>query len=131
MLGLAFSKAVGNQAEREGLRRFGNAQVPSQDALANAAIDIADYSHFSADFGFEPDVEAIISHITYRGLEVFSEAAEICLHVDVLKGDNDMYCVEAGFLSVAAAIRAAIERIPDGGRIYGPAPASSSLSRSV
>jgi imidazoleglycerol-phosphate dehydratase len=108
-LGEAFAKALG---DKKGLRRFGHAYAPLDEALARAVIDISSRPFFCGEFGFrDQKIGALSTQMIHHGLQSFSQTAGVTLHVDVLKGDNDHHRAEAAFKALAVATRQAIERV--------------------
>jgi imidazoleglycerol-phosphate dehydratase len=107
-IGTAFSTALG---ARTGLRRFGYAYAPLDEALARAVIDLSNRPFFVGDFGFrDQKIGSLTTQMIPHGLQSFSETAGITLHVDVIKGDNDHHRAEAAFKALAVAMRTACER---------------------
>ncbi|KAI9866212.1 MAG: imidazoleglycerol-phosphate dehydratase [Trichoglossum hirsutum] len=108
-LGEAFSRALG---DRKGLRRFGDAHAPLDEAVARAVIDISSRPYFVGEFGFkDAKIGALTTQMIPHCLHSFSQTAGVTLHVDVLKGDNDHHRAEAAFKSLAVAVRQAVERV--------------------
>jgi imidazoleglycerol-phosphate dehydratase len=108
-LGEAFSKALG---DRKGLRRFGDAHAPLDEAVARAVIDISSRPFFVGDFGFkDAKIGNLTTQMIHHGLQSFSQTAGVTLHVDVLKGENDHHRAEAAFKALAVAARRATERV--------------------
>lgn len=111
-LGAALDAALGDRA---GLRRFGSAYAPLDEALARAVWDLSGRPYAVVDLGLSR--EALgglacenIGHF-FRSLAVASRS---CLHVDVLRGENDHHRAEAAFKAVAVALRSAVEAIGGG-----------------
>ena len=111
-LGMALDAALGDRA---GLRRFGNAYAPLDEALARAVWDLSGRPFALVELGLTR--EALgglacenIGHF-FRSLAVASRS---CLHVDVLRGENDHHRAEAAFKAVAVALRSAVESIGGG-----------------
>lgn len=104
-LGEAFSKAL---SERRGIRRFGHAIVPMDDALAFAAVDLVRRPYSSIQLNLE---HATIEDISREDLEHFlrslSTALEATIHIKVLEGVNDHHKVEAAFKALALALKEA------------------------
>ena len=105
-LGQAFREALGDKA---GIRRFGDALVPLDETLVQAAVDLSGRPYLVHE---EPDlVELIGSYdttLTKHIWESFVASAQICLHVRVLTGRNAHHVVEAQFKGVARAVRDAV-----------------------
>ncbi len=107
-LGAALKEALGDKA---GLRRFGDAVVPLDECLVQAAVDLSGRPYLVHD---EPDlVELIGSYDTTLTRHVWESVVAtsgICLHVRVLSGRNAHHVVEAQFKAVARALRVAVAR---------------------
>ena len=93
-LGEAFDVALGARA---GIRRWGSALCPLDEALARAVVDISSRPHAEIDLGLKReklgDISCeMISHV----LASFAATTRITLHVDVLKGKNDHHRAESG-----------------------------------
>ena len=105
-LGQALREALGDKA---GIRRFGDALVPLDETLVQAAVDLSGRPYLVHE---EPDlVELIGSYdttLTRHVFESFASAAQICLHVRVVAGRNAHHVVEAQFKAVARALRTAV-----------------------
>jgi imidazoleglycerol-phosphate dehydratase len=105
-LGQALREALGDKA---GIRRFGDAFVPLDEALAQAVVDLSGRPYVVHE---EPElVELIGSYdttLTRHIWESISASAQICLHVRVLAGRNAHHVVEAQFKAVARALRDAV-----------------------
>ncbi len=106
-LGTALQQALGS---RVGIRRFGYAYAPLDEALARAVVDISGRPFADVNLGLtrerlgELSCENI-SHV----LSSLASTAGLTLHVDVLKGENDHHRAEAAFKAVALALRTAVE----------------------
>lgn len=105
-LGQALREALGDKA---GIRRFGDAMVPLDECLVQAAVDLSGRPYLVHE---EPElVELIGSYdttLTRHIWESFVAEARICLHVRVLGGRNAHHVVEAQFKAVARALRHAV-----------------------
>ena len=105
-LGEAVRLALGDKA---GVRRFGDALVPVDECLVQAAVDLSGRPYLVHD---EPDLVALIGSydttLTRHIWESFVAEARITLHVRVLSGRNAHHVVEAQFKAVARALRAAV-----------------------
>jgi imidazoleglycerol-phosphate dehydratase len=113
-IGEALRIALGTKA---GIRRFGEATVPLDEALANAVVDISGRPYLV--HGGEPagqEYHLIGGHftgsLTRHVLEAIALHAQICLHVTVLAGRDPHHIVEAQFKALARALRAAVEPDP-------------------
>src|SRR3954470_21325112 len=113
VLGDALLVALG---DKRGIRRFGDATVPLDEALVQCAVDVSGRP-YCVHTG-EPDAQAFVviggSGVGYAGsltrhvLETLAFHAQIALHVRVLSGRDPHHLVEAQFKSVARALRDAI-----------------------
>lgn len=105
-LGQALKEALGDKA---GIRRFGDATVPLDETLVQAAVDLSGRPYC---VHVEPELVELIgsydTSLTRHIFESFSAAAAICLHVRVLSGRNTHHVVEAQFKAVARALRDAV-----------------------
>ncbi|KAJ2238446.1 imidazoleglycerol-phosphate dehydratase [Coemansia sp. RSA 1722] len=107
-LGMAFKQALG---EPRGIRRFGHAYCPLDEALSRAVVDISGRPHAVVDLGLKREMIGTLScEMIPHVLMSFATAAGITLHVDVLKGDNDHHRAESAFKALAVAIREAVSR---------------------
>lgn len=106
-LGKAIHKALG---EKAGIMRFGEAMVPMDDALAQAAVDLSGRAYFRYR---GPDlrgrVGAYSEELTVEFLRALSTNAEFNLHVIVHHGENSHHIHEAIFKAVGVALRKAWE----------------------
>jgi imidazoleglycerol-phosphate dehydratase len=113
VLGDALRQALG---DKTGIRRFGDAIVPLDEALVQCAVDVSGRP-YCVHTG-EPDAQAFVtiggSGVGYLGsltrhvFETLAFHAQIALHVRVLSGRDPHHLVEAQFKSVARALRDAI-----------------------
>ena len=105
-LGAAIREALG---DRVGIARFGSAYAPLDDGLARAVVDISGRPFAAIDLGLTRERlgELSCENIPHV-LSSMATAAELTLHVDVLKGGNDHHRAEAAFKAVALALRAAV-----------------------
>nr|BAJ48232.1 imidazoleglycerol-phosphate dehydratase [Candidatus Caldarchaeum subterraneum] len=110
VLGQAFDKALG---DRVGIKRFGYAIVPMDEALALAAVDLVKRPKPVIKLKTVLDtVEDIpVSEITHF-LESFTTSLNATIHIRVLSGMDDHHKVEAAFKALAQAIKQAIQHEP-------------------
>jgi imidazoleglycerol-phosphate dehydratase len=106
-LGQALDDVLG---DRSGIRRFGHAVVPMDEARASAAIDISGrpYTSFEGEFPVER-VGDFDTELTEEFFRAVSNAAKLTLHVRVEAGTNAHHMVEASFKAFARALRMAVE----------------------
>jgi imidazoleglycerol-phosphate dehydratase len=109
-IGQALKEALGDKA---GIRRFGDALVPLDECLVQAAVDLSGRPYLVHE---EPDlVELIGSYdttLTKHIWESLVATSGIALHVRVISGRNAHHVVETQFKAVARALRAACEIDP-------------------
>ncbi|TPX71038.1 imidazoleglycerol-phosphate dehydratase [Chytriomyces confervae] len=110
-LGQAFKAALG---EPRGIKRFGYAYAPLDEALSRCVVDISGRPHASIDLGLKREMIGSLScEMIPHIFESFATSACITMHVDVLKGFNDHHRSESAFKAAAVALREAIT--PTGG----------------
>lgn len=105
-LGSALDRALG---ERRGIRRFGHAYAPLDEALARVVVDLSGRPSAHVSLGLRR--ERIGDIATENIAHVFvslATTARMTLHVDVLKGENDHHRAEAAFKALALALRQAV-----------------------
>jgi imidazoleglycerol-phosphate dehydratase len=121
-LGQAFAQAVGG---KEGVRRYGHAYVPLDEALSRVVVDLSGRPGLSLKIDFvrarigEFDVDLV--HEFFQG---FINHALVTLHVDNLKGDNAHHQAETAFKAFGRALRMAVELDP---RVKGVPSTKGSL----
>ena len=105
VLGAALDHALG---ERTGIRRFGDAHAPLDEALARAVVDLSGRPWPQVELGLRREMlGALAAENLTHVLRSLAIASRTTLHVDVLRGDNDHHRAEAAFKAVALALRAA------------------------
>ena len=119
VLGQALRQALGDKV---GIRRFGDAMVPLDEALVQAAVDVAGRP-YCVHTG-EPEGQEYVligghftGSLTRHVLETLAFRAEIALHVRVLAGRDPHHIVEAQFKAVARALRDAVAIDPREGGV--------------
>ncbi len=118
-LGMAFAKALG---DKKGIRRYGHAYVPLDEALSRVVVDI------SGRPGLEFNVDYTRARIGSFDVDLFFEFfqgfvnhAGVTLHVDNLRGRNAHHQIETVFKAFGRALRAAVELDP---RMVGQMPST-------
>ncbi|MFL4473973.1 imidazoleglycerol-phosphate dehydratase HisB [Paeniglutamicibacter sp. MACA_103] len=113
-IGEVLRTALGNKA---GIRRFGTAYAPLDEALARAVVDISGRPYLV--HGGEPagqEYHLIGGHftgsMTRHVFESLTFHAQICAHIEVLSGRDPHHIVEAQFKALARALRDAVEIDP-------------------
>jgi imidazoleglycerol-phosphate dehydratase len=125
VLGQALRSALG---DRRGIRRFGSALVPLDEALAQAVVDVSGrpYCVHTGEptgqeyvlIGGSQGVSGLPASIPYAGsltrhiMETLAFHAHICLHVTVISGRDPHHVVECQFKALARALRDAIALDP-------------------
>ena len=112
--GEALRQALGDKA---GIRRFGEATVPLDEALARAVVDISGRPYLVHEGEPEGQQYHLIGghftgSMTRHVFEAIAYHAGICLHVDVVRGRDPHHIVEAQFKALARALRQAVEPDP-------------------
>ena len=109
-LGQALDEALGDRA---GIRRFGEATVPMDEARAACVIDVSGrpYTAFEGLFPV-PRVEDFDTDLTEEFVRAVSNGAKLTVHLRVEAGSNAHHMVEAAFKAFARALRAAVEIDP-------------------
>jgi imidazoleglycerol-phosphate dehydratase len=110
-IGQALDQALGDRA---GIRRFGEATVPMDEARAACAIDVSGrpYTAFEGAFPAER-VEDFDTDLTEEFVRAVANGARLTVHLRVEEGTNTHHMVEAAFKAFARALRAAVEIDPD------------------
>ena len=107
VLGRAFAQALG---EKRGIRRFGQALVPMDEALAEAAVDISGRGMLIWDVRFErPKIGEMDTELFEEFFRAFATNAALTLHITRRAGHNAHHVAEACFKSAARALRMAAE----------------------
>jgi imidazoleglycerol-phosphate dehydratase len=109
-LGRALGQALGDKA---GIRRFGDACVPLDEALIQSAVDISGRGQLYWDVPIGPDkvgtFDCELAHEFFAG---FARDAGMTLHLREISGVNAHHILEASFKSCARALRSAVESDP-------------------
>ena len=118
-LGMALAKALG---DKKGIRRYGHAYVPLDEALSRAVVDLSGRPGLEYHVKFtrarvgEFDVD--LTHEFFQG---FVNHAQATVHIDNLRGDNSHHQCETIFKAFARALRMAVETDP---RAAGAVPST-------
>jgi imidazoleglycerol-phosphate dehydratase len=101
-LGQALNQALG---DRKGLRRFGDARVPMDDALAEVAIDLSGRGLGVLDLPLLGEaVGGINGQMVPHFFRSLASEARMTLHATIIRGENDHHRVEAVFKALARAL---------------------------
>lgn len=122
VLGQALREALG---DKSGVRRFGSALVPLDEALVMAAVDLSGRGELYWDVPIGP--AKVGTFDTELGREFFcglAREAGVTLHLRLVCGDNAHHILEATFKAAARALREAVERDP---RVTGVPSTKGSL----
>lgn len=118
-IGQAIAQAIG---DKKGIRRYGHAYVPLDEALSRVVID------FSGRPGLIMKVPFTQKRVGAFDTELFSEFfhgfvnhAQVTLHIDCLRGDNAHHQIETVFKAFGRAVRMALEEDP---RMAGMTPST-------
>ncbi len=119
VLGQALFAALG---DKRGIRRFGDAVVPLDEAVASAVVDVSgrpycvhsgepagqEFAQIGGGGGGIPYAGSLTRHV----FETLAFHAQLCLHVTLIAGRDPHHIVECQFKALARALRAAIEFDP-------------------
>lgn len=113
-IGEALKQALGT---KRGIRRFGEASVPLDEALAQAVVDVSGRPYLvHAGEPAGQEYHLIGGHftgsLTRHVFEAITLHAQICLHMNVRAGRDPHHVAEAQFKAFARALRAAVELDP-------------------
>ena len=109
-LGQAVAKAVG---DKKGIRRYGHAYVPLDEALSRVVIDFSGRPGLHLHIPFTSGmIGAFDTQLAYEFFQGFANHAGVTLHIDNLKGINAHHQCETVFKAFARALRAALELDP-------------------
>ena len=109
-LGQAFAIAVG---DKKGLRRYGHAYVPLDEALSRVVVDFSGRPGLHLHIPFTSgSIGGFDTKLTYEFFQGFVNHAGVTLHIDNLKGINAHHQCETVFKAFARALRDALERDP-------------------
>jgi len=111
--GIVFGQAVAQAlGSKTGIRRFGFASVPLDEALTQATVDLAGRAHFSFSGGErlgKGKVGTFDVELLEDFLGAFASASGTTLHVEIRAGRNQHHIIEATFKALARALRQAVE----------------------
>lgn len=110
MLGRALAEALG---DKRGIRRFGHALVPMDEALAEAAIDLSGRGFLAWDVAFERQkIGEMDTELFEEFFRAFATNALLTLHLSRRAGRNAHHVAESCFKAAARALRMAVEIDP-------------------
>jgi imidazoleglycerol-phosphate dehydratase len=109
-LGQAVHQAVG---DKKGIRRYGHAYVPLDEALSRVVIDFSGRPGLVMNVPFKSGmIGSFDSQLAHEFFQGFANHAFVTLHIDNLKGENAHHQAETVFKAFARALRAALELDP-------------------
>jgi imidazoleglycerol-phosphate dehydratase len=110
-LGRALDEALG---DRTGIRRYGHAVVPMDEARASCAVDVSGRPYAVLD-GDLPAVRVadFDSDLLEEFLRAVANAAKLTVHVTIARGSNTHHMIEAAFKAFARALAHAVSIDPD------------------
>ena len=109
-LGQAVSQAVG---DKRGLRRYGHAYVPLDEALSRVVVDFSGRPGLMMNLPFTSGaIGGFDTQLTHEFFQGFVNHANVTLHIDNLRGDNAHHQAETVFKAFARALRMALELDP-------------------
>ena len=118
-LGQAVHKAVG---DKKGIRRYGHAYVPLDEALSRVVIDFSGRPGLVMNVPFKSGmIGTFDSQLAHEFFQGFVNHAFVTLHIDNLKGENAHHQCETVFKAFARALRMALELDP---RALGTIPST-------
>jgi imidazoleglycerol-phosphate dehydratase len=109
-IGQALSRAL---AERRGVRRYGSAHIPMDEALTRVALDLSGRPHLVWNVAFSrPSIGDFDVELLREWFQAFVLNAGITMHVETLHGDNSHHIAESCYKALAHALRQAVELDP-------------------
>lgn len=118
-LGQAVAKAVG---DKKGIRRYGHAYVPLDEALSRVVIDFSGRPALLMDIPFtQKRVGQFDTELFWEFFQGFVNHAQVTLHIDCIKGHNAHHQIETVFKAFGRALRMALEHDP---RMAGVMPST-------
>ncbi len=110
-LGQAIREALGDKA---GIRRYGHAYVPMDEALSRVALDLSNrpYLVWKVDFTIDRLGEQMETELFREFFQALSQSAGMTLHIENLYAENNHHRIESVFKAFAKALRMACEIDP-------------------
>jgi imidazoleglycerol-phosphate dehydratase len=110
-VGIAMGKALRDAlGTMEGIKRYGSALVPMDEAICMTAVDVSGRSAFVFKGKLQGRTGGFDVDVVKEFLQAFSNEAKLTLHVNILYGSNLHHRVEAVFKSFGRALKAAVEK---------------------
>lgn len=106
-LGKALREALGDKA---GIRRYGTAHVPMDEALARAVLDFSGRSYLRLGASFPAErIGSLETECVQEFFRALAEQGGITIHLDLLTGTNTHHAIEALFKAFGRALKEAVE----------------------
>ena len=113
VLGQAVAKALGDRA---GIRRYGSALIPMDEALTRVALDASNRPYLVWKVAVvRPSIGGVDSELFQEWFRAFAQNAGLTVHVETLYGQNHHHIIESCFKGLARALRQAVEPDPRAG----------------
>jgi imidazoleglycerol-phosphate dehydratase len=123
VLGKAFAQALG---DRSGIKRFGEATVPLDEALCSVVVDISGRSYLAYNMPITQErVGSFQTELVHDFMKALSDNAGMNLHLNMLSGRNPHHVIEAAFKALARAMDQATSLEP---RVAGVLSTKGTLS---
>src|SRR5208283_449416 len=123
VLGRAFREALG---DRSGIRRFGEATVPLDEALCTAVVDISGRSYLAYNLPIEHErVGAFQTVLVHDFMKALADETGMNLHLNLQAGRNPHHIIETAFKALARAMDMATALDP---RVTGALSTKGTLS---
>jgi imidazoleglycerol-phosphate dehydratase len=111
VLGQALDEALGDRA---GIRRYGSALIPMDEALAECAIDVSGRPFVAFDAAIPAaEIAGFEAELTEEFFRAVATNAKLTVHIWVRSGSNAHHMVEAAFKAFARALRVAVSIDPE------------------
>ncbi|MFE8873881.1 imidazoleglycerol-phosphate dehydratase HisB [Acetobacter persici] len=121
-IGQALRQALG---DKRGVRRFGHALVPLDEALCEAVVDLSGRPFLAWDATFDRDrIGELDTELVEEFFRAFAMAGMLTLHLTQKAGKNCHHIAEAAFKALARALRMAVEPDP---RMQGSIPSTKGV----
>lgn len=118
-IGQAITQAVG---DKKGIRRYGHAYVPLDEALSRVVIDFSGRPGLEMNIDFtQKRIGQFDTELFYEFFQGFVNHAQVTLHIDCLRGSNAHHQIETVFKAFGRALRMALELDP---RMAGVMPST-------
>ena len=111
VLGHALKEALGTKA---GIKRYGHARIPLDEALADVVIDLSGraFLYFDASLPTQK-VGGFDTELVEEFFRALAMNAELTLHAEIVRGRNSHHMIECLFKALARSLREAISSDPD------------------